>query len=1092
MTEADPTYPPIQEENRPVRILNQTACLVCMFFFVVGSARWGEILAAPVTKTAAGTVMPLTRPPGYLAQPGDMMPVRPPIFIGRPSQKNLLKLERDTPFGLPKTVLQENTLRMLAIRVEFVREDPDDPTTTGDGTFDLRDSTQFKEETGHLFDAAPHDSAYFGKHIEALSRYWYTVSNGKVSIEGTVYPPEPEAVYTLPHPIAHYGKQAPEYGLTEFYFDAFRIADSVNPEINFCAYDVFCVFHAGSDRQNDWMQNTTNDLFTGFIILGQPIPVDGSTCFITEGLIMPETASQDNRIVVINALFAHEFGHQLGLIDLYSTETFITQVGDFSLMDNNAANTGGEISVNGRLRLLFGSLPVYPDAWSRAYLGMVAVDTVRVDPQAFVYAAELEEKSPQVVLVPITASEYFLIENRRIDIDDEPITAILADSVTNVILGPVDSERQFTREYDYLLPGNGILIWHVDEAVAFEDEITTDDRPNNFAANTLQWNFEKRFVWLVEADMMISFRGDEFSNLGTYTDMFSAPQRQVFSPDTPISSHSNSGARTGITIVVNSEAFLVMDFSVENDQMLPGFPVWYGKEPPPFSPSAVDIDADGTPEVFLGCGKRILGWRFDGSPLFDTNVIDVVDTVISFNGDTVFHRVALVATMPAPLVSTPLVWSVSFIGGVDETIVAAADTTNSIQVWELAEFNEDGFFDTIFAIFNVQSEYPIARPTAIWDREIAVGLVDGGVLTIDGRGDMTRYSDAGRVAGLAGTGADNAYYLRAWDPDIWHLRKVTEPGVAAWLISDTVFGPVIGDLNRDGQLNVICAGSNGTIWAFDTSLNALPGFPAQLEYEIYSAPVLGDIDADGYLEIIVTGDNLVTAVNYNGTMAEDFPVTVDRHQPTGPLRCSPIVIHWPGDPPAEILVVTADGELLSVYPAEFDQPNPPARPLGAPGLGSPAFGYDANSGTAAVWAVGGDGYLYGFALPVSAFPPNGAFSQEGYNAARTFVFPAELLPEIPDQEFLDESSVYAYPNPSDGDRVHIRYRLGTAASIAIAIYDVAGNLIQRLDGDGLENTENEITWHCGDVASGVYFCRVEARSGSGESKVVFCPVAIAR
>ncbi|MBI4532030.1 MAG: hypothetical protein HY709_10990, partial [Candidatus Latescibacteria bacterium] len=28
--------------------------------------------------------------------------------------------------------------RILAIRVEFPRETPDDPTTTGDGTFDLR------------------------------------------------------------------------------------------------------------------------------------------------------------------------------------------------------------------------------------------------------------------------------------------------------------------------------------------------------------------------------------------------------------------------------------------------------------------------------------------------------------------------------------------------------------------------------------------------------------------------------------------------------------------------------------------------------------------------------------------------------------------------------------------------------------------------------------------------------------------------------------------------------------------------------------------------------------------------------------------
>ncbi|MCP4707054.1 MAG: hypothetical protein GY869_00385, partial [Planctomycetes bacterium] len=160
----------------------------------------------------------------------------------------------------------------------------------------------------------------------------------------------------------------------------------------------------------------------------------------------------------------------------------------------------------------------------------------------------------------MTRAEYYLVENRRVNIDEDPITAILADSVTNVILGPVDTDRNFSREYDYLLPGNGILIWHVDEMVAFEDEITEDDNPNNFLANTLQWDCDRRFLTLVEADMMTSFRCSEFSNFGTFTDMFSAPDRRHFSPETPISTATNSGARTGLTFSIISEAALVMDF----------------------------------------------------------------------------------------------------------------------------------------------------------------------------------------------------------------------------------------------------------------------------------------------------------------------------------------------------------------------------------------------------------------------------------------------------------------------------------------------------------------------------------------------------
>jgi M6 family metalloprotease-like protein len=709
--------------------------------------------ASPDAKAPPGKVMPLIRPADGMESPSGAAHALPRI-LRYPSQKNLLGLERDNEFGLPKTSLQaERVLKMLAIRVEFVAEDPDDPSTTGNGTFDMRDSGAFHTEHGHLFDAAPHDSAYFGKHIEALSRYWHTVSNGKVSIVGTVYPPGSQPAYKLPHMMAHYGEQPPEYGLTQFYFDAFRAADTTNPEIDFGDYDVFCVFHAGADRQNDWMWNTPNDLFTGFIRLGAPIPVDHGLHFITEGLITPETVSQDNRIVVLNAVMAHEFGHQLGLVDLYCTETFITQVGNFSLMDNNVANVGGEIEVDGRTRLLFGSLPVYPDAWSRAFLDMIEIDTVRANPDAYVYAAELDNEAPQAVLVPITRGEYYLIENRRVNIDADPITAILADSATNVILGPVDSDRNFSREYDYLLPGNGILIWHVDELVAFEDRFPDDDIPNNFLANTLQCEFKKRFLSLVEADMIVSFRGTEYDNFGTYTDMFSAPERRDFSPDTPIPTTTNSGARTGITITVKSPAALVMVFSVDNDQTLPGFPVWCGAGPQYFSPSIIDIDNDTSPEIIVGSGNRIFGWRFDGTPIYNNGIID---TIISLNGDLVPQRAAVMAEMSQPLLGPP--W-VSFIDGVGHVNVAATDQNNTIYFWRLTDFDPPyNYADLVFAGV---AEHALAGPAIIFDRpgslirEMVFALDDGGLMTLTGNGkDSTFNFSTGRVMALAGTSVE--------------------------------------------------------------------------------------------------------------------------------------------------------------------------------------------------------------------------------------------------------------------------------------------------------------------------------------------------
>ena len=64
------------------------------------------------------------------------------------SQKNLLNLQRETQFSLPKSKngrpigleVQSDTLRLLALKIEFETEDPDDPTTTGNGNFEDRKS----------------------------------------------------------------------------------------------------------------------------------------------------------------------------------------------------------------------------------------------------------------------------------------------------------------------------------------------------------------------------------------------------------------------------------------------------------------------------------------------------------------------------------------------------------------------------------------------------------------------------------------------------------------------------------------------------------------------------------------------------------------------------------------------------------------------------------------------------------------------------------------------------------------------------------------------------------------------------------------
>ncbi|MCU7497445.1 MAG: M6 family metalloprotease domain-containing protein [Ignavibacteria bacterium] len=129
-------------------------------------------------------------------------------------------------------------------------------------------------------------------------------------------------------------------------------------------------------------------------------------------------------------VFAHECGHMIfGLPDLYDTDYSSEGLGNWSLM------AGG--SWNGPSGM--GESPAYPDAWSRsqmqwktAQFGTVQnINSNTVNQQ--IQSVENSSIVYKVWKYGTIGSEYFMIENRQ------------------------------QTGYDSYLPGNGLLIYHVDE-----------------------------------------------------------------------------------------------------------------------------------------------------------------------------------------------------------------------------------------------------------------------------------------------------------------------------------------------------------------------------------------------------------------------------------------------------------------------------------------------------------------------------------------------------------------------------------------------------------------------------------------------------
>jgi hypothetical protein len=296
---------------------------------------------------------------------------------------------------------------------------------------------------------------------------------------------------------------------------------------------------------------------------------------------------------------------------------------------------------------------------------------------------------------------------------------------------------------------------------------------------------------------------------------------------------------------------------------------------------------------------------------------------------------------------------------------------------------------------------------------------------------------------------------------------------------------------------VIVLSGDGKIYAWDIDGNLLSGFPV-IVGDIRSAPVLGDIDADGYLEIIFGGDNKVYAYNYNGALATNFPFIIDRVEPAGAISSTPILGDLNGDGNVEIIFGLKDGR---VFALQGDGSDFTRFPLALSGevLSSGIVLNDSIEIYNEViiymkrdlFFKTGDGLVYGFSLDFHNTDGNEKtpWLMYGYNAGHTNSLPLDSLPEIPVySDLMPEKSVYNYPNPAK-DETTIRYFLSRDASVDIKIYDLSGDLIAETNQMGRSNTENEYKWDCSKYASGVYLCRVEAKSSEGK-KVAFCKIAL--
>ncbi|MFH1844533.1 MAG: T9SS type A sorting domain-containing protein [bacterium] len=470
----------------------------------------------------------------------------------------------------PPVELPVDTLRILVIRIGFETDRSGDLTAvTTDGNFQLGEAGELD-----FIEPSPHDRNFFESHLFGLSEYYRLQSGGRLFIEGAVLPSGRNDCYKLSD-MADYGPGAGGgwllADLERLVKDMISLADSSmtadEPEFSMSDYDFddpfsYVIFvHAGSDWQSDVNANSPNDIPTFFVTLGDSVPlvsVDHETLehgYLRECSVIPESTTQDGYFGSISAALYHEFGHALGLVDVYSTATGFPQVGFWDLMDSgtNASANIGFLHPTEPETLFYtvtGLLPPSLGAWSKWFLGWLEVAELQNRDETFKLPAVQVPRNdqeyqryrnagypdfyignPQGYIAGASPREFFLLENRWVPTDATELTertgvGYVRDDSTGVILylgGDIDSETGEPRNlgmYDFFLPTipqdselnhTGLLVWHVN----------MDRIEANLATNTI--NYWEDGLRLVEPDGMQDigvYDAFTFGFFGSYLDPY--------------------------------------------------------------------------------------------------------------------------------------------------------------------------------------------------------------------------------------------------------------------------------------------------------------------------------------------------------------------------------------------------------------------------------------------------------------------------------------------------------------------------------------------------------------------------------------------
>ena len=293
------------------------------------------------------------------------------------------------------------------------------------------------------------DAAFSGSTTEAggyirdmmtrADTLYRAMSYGRLNLAATVFD---TLALTAGNGIATYGANNSEKTLIR------EALMRVDTWVNFGYYHAVTVLHAGTAEQ---LTGNTNDLAAQYVtdVTTYTDLQTGDT--VTQGVILAAYGTTVSGVAVtMFGTFCHEFGHVLGLPDLYNTSVGTRGAGNWALM--GTGNYQGDPQ---------GDSPSWMSAWEREYLSWADTKVITTDTAPTLLKAEADSKIYKIYPLTSSATEYFLLEYRD----------------------PLPSGNDSA-------PGEGLLIWHVDNSVGSVTSNTVNTTDNNTSSSHCRVHLE--------------------------------------------------------------------------------------------------------------------------------------------------------------------------------------------------------------------------------------------------------------------------------------------------------------------------------------------------------------------------------------------------------------------------------------------------------------------------------------------------------------------------------------------------------------------------------------------------------------------------